>query len=65
MVRRLTGTTVSDEWFAHFITELENNKPRVRRLLSERWRPLPPAEMRSRVYDAETERLRGTLHAAA
>lgn len=57
--------TTSDEWFDAFIERLEADPRRVRRAVSEQYRPLPPRVLNNRVYDAHTENLRVQLREAA
>lgn len=56
--------TTADEWFDTFIERLEANTTRVRRAISEMYRPLPGAVLTERAYDAETEHQRALLHRA-
>lgn len=53
--------TVADEWFDSFISDLESDPKRVRRAMSELYRPIPAQVLRDRAYEAETERQRDLI----
>lgn len=53
--------TTADEWFDTFIERLESDARRVRRAISEMYRPLPGAVLRDRAYEAETEQQRALI----
>lgn len=48
--------TTADEWFDSFIERLESDRLRVRRAISELYRPLPGPVLAAKAYDAETDR---------
>jgi hypothetical protein len=56
--------TTADEWFDTFIERLEADARRVRRAISEVYRPLPSAVLRDRAYEAETEQQRALIRRA-
>jgi hypothetical protein len=56
--------TIADEWFDAFLEKLEADAKRVRRAISELYRPLPAQELRNRAYQQETEQQRALLHRA-
>jgi len=56
--------TTADEWFDVFLEKLEADTKRVRRAISEVYRPLPGAVLKERAYEAETENQRDLLQRA-
>ncbi|WDH77893.1 hypothetical protein PTQ19_10205 [Microbacterium esteraromaticum] len=56
--------TVADEWFDSFISDLESDPKRVRRAMSELYRPIPAQALRDQAYEAETEQQLALIHRA-
>lgn len=53
--------STADEWFTEFITNLENSKPRRRRLWRERRGIVPVKDELARMYEQETEMKRRVI----